>query len=48
MNIHGHQFRLVIIPDWDEVHILVAASAHVTNEELLSVSSISDVITFIA
>jgi len=48
VNVHGDQFRLVIIPDWDEVHTLMAASADITNEVEVSFSSILDIVTFIA
>ena len=48
VDVHSHQFRLVIIPDWDEVHTLGAASADITNEVEVSVSSILDIVTSIA
>ena len=48
VNVHGDQFRLVIIPYWNEVHTLVATSANVTDEVKVSVSSILDIVTSIA
>jgi len=45
MHVHGHQFRLVIIPDWMEVHTLAEAFAHITNVEEISFRSVLDIVT---